>query len=79
MKNDFQILDELLIGPVSEVAGRSAAPVSEVLKEKLDKFVQGKLTAEQRMELCAEILREEPAIELLAGMIKKTKSPETEG
>jgi hypothetical protein len=78
MKNDFQILNELLIGPRSEVSGRAATLVSDGLKDKLDQFVRGNLSEEQRVELCAEILREEPALELLADMIRKIR-PSAQG
>jgi hypothetical protein len=77
MKNDFKILEELLSGPAAEASGRAAAPISENLREKLNKFVRGELTEEQRKELCVEILREDSALELLAGLIERNRSLET--
>ncbi|HWM24414.1 MAG TPA: hypothetical protein VNP98_06290 [Chthoniobacterales bacterium] len=60
MNDNFQILFELLEGPVQEVAGRAAATtVPPELREKLARFAAGTCTEEERDQM-KKLLREKP-------------------
>jgi hypothetical protein len=77
MNDDFQILFELLEGRVQEVSGRSAAPVSSELREKIARFAAGTCSEEERAEM-KKLLREKP--DVIPVLVAETRAlrPSTE-
>ena len=59
MNDNFQILFELLEGPVQEVTGRIAATVPSELREKVARFAAGTCSEEEREQM-KKLLREKP-------------------
>jgi uncharacterized protein YggL (DUF469 family) len=69
--DDFKILLEFLEGDAREVAGRTAAPVSADVREKIARFASGKCTEEDRAEM-KKLLQEQP--DLIAVLVSETKA-----
>lgn len=59
MNDNFQILFELLEGPVQEVTGRAATAVPSELREKIARFAAGTCTEDERDQM-KKLLREKP-------------------
>ena len=59
MKDDFQILFELLEGCAQEVTGRVATAVPPELREKIARFAAGACSEEERDQM-KKLLREKP-------------------
>lgn len=60
MNDNFQILFELLDGPVQEVTGRAATTaVPSELREKIARFAAGTCTEDERDQM-KKLLREKP-------------------
>lgn len=71
MNDDFKILLEFFEGDAREVAGRTAAPISTEVREKVARFASGKCTDEDRAEM-KKLLQEQP--ELIAVLVSETKA-----
>ena len=71
MNDDFKILLEFFDGDAQEVAGRAAATIPAELREKIAKFVSGKCTEEERIEL-KKLLQEQP--DLIATLVAETRA-----
>jgi hypothetical protein len=59
VKDDFQILFELLEGRAQEVTGRIATAVPPELREKIARFAAGACSEEERDQM-KKLLREKP-------------------
>ena len=60
MNDNFQILFELLEGPIQEVTGRAATTaVSSELREKIARFAAGTCSEDEREQM-KKLLREKP-------------------
>lgn len=77
MNDNFQILFELLEGPVQEVTGRIAATVPSELREKIARFAAGTCSEEEREQM-KKWLREKP--DLITVLVAETQAlrPSTE-
>ena len=77
MKDNFQILFELLEDRAQEVTGRIAATVPSELREKIARFAAGKCSEEEREEM-KKWLREKP--DLIPVLVAETQAlrPPTE-
>jgi hypothetical protein len=77
VNDNFQILFELLEGPVQEVTGRIAATVPSDLREKIARFAAGTCSEEEREQM-KKWLREKP--DLIPVLVAETQAlrPSTE-
>ena len=71
MNDNFQILFELLEGPVQEVTGRIAATVPSELREKVARFAAGTCSEEEREQM-KKLLREKP--DLIPVLVTETRA-----
>jgi hypothetical protein len=65
MDNDFEILSAFLDSVEPEVSGRSAAPVSDVDRERIQQFARGELSDSDREALLPSLASNETALQLL--------------
>lgn len=70
MNDDFKILLELLDGD-REAGGRSAATISDEVKEKIARFASGESTEQERVEM-KKLLQEQP--DLIPALVAETKA-----
>lgn len=77
MNDNFQILFELLEGPVQEVTGRIAATVPSELRERIARFAAGTCSEEEREQM-KKLLRAKP--DLIPVLVVETQAlrPATE-
>ena len=68
-ERDFQSMLQFLDNFAPSVTGRSA-PITEKLRETINRFAKGALSSEERAAAAAEILQNQKAIELLAQEIR---------
>jgi hypothetical protein len=65
MDNDFEILSAFLESVEPEVSGRSAAPVSDADRERIQQFARGELSDSERDALLPSLAANESALQLL--------------
>ena len=65
MENDFEILSAFLESVEPEVSGRSAAPVSDADRERIQQFARGELSDSDRDALLPSLAANETALQLL--------------
>jgi hypothetical protein len=65
MDNDFEILSAFLESVEPEVSGRSAAPVSDTDRERIQQFARGELSDSERDALLPSLAANESALQLL--------------
>ena len=70
MNDEFSVLAQFLetLGP--EVSGHASAPLSDEHAAMIEKFAEGKLSAEERDPLLPEILGNEKALHELVKRLK---------
>ncbi len=71
VNNDFQILFELLEGPLKEVTGRAATTVPAELRERIARFAAGTCSEEEREQM-KTMLREKP--DLIPVLVTETRA-----
>ena len=65
MDNDFEILSNFLDSVEPEVSGRSAAPVSDADRSRIEQFARGQLSDSERDALLPSLAENETALQLL--------------
>ncbi|MCB1237388.1 MAG: hypothetical protein KDM91_20150 [Verrucomicrobiae bacterium] len=71
MNNEFEILSAFLESFEPEVSGRSAEPVSDADRDKIERFARGELGADERAAVAPMLAANENAMRVLLRALGK--------